>query len=114
MVPWIMALASVLGAKAQSGAAKKKAAADIMARNAQRLGGNTDMLDAVSAREAIDSQEGQTIGAGLAQSLVGRLGQQQPSATPRSGGGDQQALRNPNAYGDPEAQRRLSMLMRPW
>lgn len=75
MIPWMMALAGTLAAKMKSGEERRRLAAQIQARNAQRLGGNTDMLDAITGRQAIDASEGQAIGKALSGSLVGQLGQ---------------------------------------
>jgi len=84
MVPWIMGLAGLLAAKQGSGAQKKQLAGELMSRNAQRLGGNTDVLDATVGRNAIEAQEGQAIGGALANSLVGHFSDKAAAAAPKA------------------------------
>lgn len=83
MAPWLMALAGTLAAKAQGGDQREQLAADIARRNAQRLGGNTDMLDAVAGQRAIDDQQSQSMGNMLATSLVGQLAKAGDKPTPQ-------------------------------
>jgi hypothetical protein len=101
MLPWLMALAGTLSAKAQSSGARDQLASQIASRNAQRLGGNTDMLDAVTGRKAIANQEGQAIGGSIANAFLGQP--DEPGQPPTAAAGRSLAGAAPAATMQPMA-----------
>lgn len=100
-----MAAAGVLAAKKQKQDAQQQLSSDIMRRNAQRLGGNTDMLDAQSGLSAINAQEGSSIGNSLL-GMVGKMGQPQQQPSPQGAAAPMQPpAAQPSPEDDPFYQR---------
>jgi hypothetical protein len=71
--PWLGVLAGTLATKTGSSAARRQAGADILRRNAQKLGGDTNMLDARMAENAIGDQEAKQLTGLFTQQLVNKL-----------------------------------------
>jgi hypothetical protein len=80
-LPWIALLAGTLANRMQSEGAKKDLVQDVRRRQAKRLGGNTEMLDAMTGKKAIENQESDNMSNMLVQQLVGKMGEPSRAGT---------------------------------
>lgn len=89
-LPWIALLAGTLANKMSADREKASLGTEIRRNQAQKLGGNTAVLDAMLGRRQIDNQQSDNMSNMLVQQLVGQLGSKpKDTTTPVTSGNGQ-------------------------
>lgn len=89
-LPWIAMLAGVLANKMGAEREKKSLGTQIRRNQAQKMGGDTRVLDAMLGRKEIEGRESDNMSNMFIQQLVGQLGQKpKDNTTPVTSGNGQ-------------------------